>query len=161
MNGMSLILKEAHKKGYRVTSKGNVIGLRGHELSRNTISTSGYHFFTIRYKGLRSVVMTHRLQAYQKFGDKIFEGGIVVRHFNGNSIDNSVGNIKIGSQSQNQMDRSKSYRVNNASNPKHNHSVILEDRANGMTYSEIMDKHNISSKGTISFIINKSLYKER
>lgn len=40
--------------------------------------------------------MIHRLQAYQKFGDKIYEDGIVVRYLNGDRYDNSYDNIGIG-----------------------------------------------------------------
>ena len=38
---------------------------------------------------------------------------------------------------------------------------IYDDLKSGKTYSEIMEKHNISSKGTLSFMKNKSIeYKE-
>ena len=39
--------------------------------------------------------------------------------------------------------------------------LIYEDLKNGIPYTEIMNKHNISSKGTLSFMKNKSMeYKE-
>lgn len=87
----------------------------------------------------------------------MFEEGIVVRHFNGNPLDNSEDNILIGTQSENMQDIPKEKRVLNASNPIYNHEDILSDRYSGMTYKEIMLKYNIKSKGTISFIVNKSL----
>jgi Mor family transcriptional regulator len=34
---------------------------------------------------------------------------------------------------------------------------IINDRKIGYTYKELMGKYNITSKGTISFIINKAL----
>ena len=61
-------------------------------------SSKGYLSFNIRLskgsKPTRSFV--HRLQAFQKFGEKIFKDGIVVRHLNGVSTDNSYDNIGIG-----------------------------------------------------------------
>lgn len=48
-------------------------------------------------------------------------------------------------------------RIINASNPTHNHEAIIKDRAEGYTYKQLMEKYGISSKGTISFILNKSL----
>jgi len=106
-----LITKLSVDKGYSVDKDGKVFNKDGQEISIGK-SKKGYLSFNIRVeKGsnpTRSFV--HRLQAYQKFGDKIFETGIVVRHLNGIS-----------------------------------------------TFSEIMAKHGISSKGTISFILKKSL----
>lgn len=55
------------------------------------------------------------------------------------------------------LDIPKEIRVINASNPTHDHEAIIKDRKNGYTYKELMGKYGISSKGTISFIINKAL----
>ena len=101
----------------------------------------------------------------------IFEKGIVARHLDGNSLNNSWNNIRIGTPSDNQMDRDESCRKNSAtiaSRKMQNNirsyeerCLIYEDLKNGISYSEIMNKHNISSKGTLSFMKNKSLeYKE-
>ena len=51
-----------------------------------------------------------RLQAFQKFGYKIYEQGIVVRHLNSDRGDDSWDNIDIGTQSQNLMDMPKEQR---------------------------------------------------
>lgn len=34
---------------------------------------------------------------------------------------------------------------------------IREDRANGMSYIDLMTKYNISSKGTLSYIVNRRI----
>lgn len=52
----------------------------------------------------RNYVYEHRLVAFQKFGIKVFEDKIVVRHLNGNKLDNSPENIMIGSQNDNIKD---------------------------------------------------------
>lgn len=153
----SSITKYAYLKGYRVTKEGKLIGLKGNERSLNLCS-NGYLNATIRNgKNSCSRLWVHKLQAYQKFGEKTLIDGIVVRHFDGNPLNNEWDNILIGTQSDNMMDIPKKERILNASNPSHNHKAILEDRKNGMTYKEIMSKHSISSKATVSFIINKSL----
>ena len=66
-------------------------------------------------------------------------------------------NIKTVTLSDNSLDIPKEKRVLNASNPKHDHEKIIQDFKNGYKYKEIMEKYGIKSKGTISFIINKSL----
>ena len=76
---------------------------------------------------------------------------------NGDSTDNTYDNIGIGTESDNMMDVPKEKRIINASNPTYDHETILKDRKNGFTYKELMEKYSIPSKGTISFIINKSL----
>jgi len=156
-----LITKNSVDKGYSVDKDGKIFNKDGKQLSIGK-SLKGYLSFNIRLskgsKPTRSFV--HRLQAYQKFSEKIFKDGIVVRHLNGVSTDNSYDNIGIGTHSQNSLDVPKEKRIINASNPIHNHKDIINDRENGYTYKELMDKYNITSKGTISFIINKSLKKK-
>lgn len=147
---------QAYEMGYRIDAEGNVIGLKNGVLKCS--NDSGYYRFSIRVEGEHKTVKVHRLQAYQKYKNKMFKKGIVVRHKNGNPLDNSFENILIGTSSDNMMDRTKEQRILNASNPKHNHAEIIKDRnENNFTYKELMSKYNISSKGTISFIINKAL----
>ena len=49
-------------------------------------------------------VYFHRLQAYTKFGDALFEDGVVTRHGKGGPLDNSWDNINIGTQAANMKD---------------------------------------------------------
>lgn len=155
-----LITKTSFDRGYVVDKSGNVYNKDGKQISIGK-SKKGYFSFNIRLeKGVnptRSFV--HRLQAYQKFGDKIFEAGIVVRHLNGESTDNSYENIGIGTYSDNSLDVPKEKRIQQSSkaNLKYDHKAIINDRENGLSFNEIMIKHGISSKGTISFILKKSL----
>ena len=163
-------LIEAYNKGYRITKKGDVIGLRGRKLSPRI--RYGYKQFCTRFEsGERYIVNYHRLQAYQKFGDKMFREGIVVRHLDGSSLNNSWDNIAIGTESDNSMDKDPQVRkkvatiasrkMQNNIRSYEERCLIYEDLKNGIPYSEITNKHNISSKGTLSFMKNKSEeYKE-
>ena len=72
----------AYKKGYRVLMDGTPISKRNH---LNGTNCGGYIRLSIRIEGKKEYIMVHRLQAYQKFGDKMFENGLVVRHLNNNS----------------------------------------------------------------------------
>lgn len=155
-NRQVFIIKEAYNKGYRINKQEIVLNTLNKELKPN-IKKTGYYTFSIRINGRVSNVFVHKLQAYQKYGNTLFNNDIVVRHYNGNSLDNSEDNILIGTQSDNMMDKSEINRKLDASNPKYNHEDILKSKEEGLSYSEIMLKYNISSKGTISFIVNKSL----
>ena len=53
--------------------------------------------------GARTVYF-HSLLAYQLYGERYFEKGIVARHLNGNSLDNSPTNIILGTQKDNRAD---------------------------------------------------------
>lgn len=93
---------------------------RVHPLPSNGITiTNGYREINIRtldketrklvkkymLKGSnRNYVYEHRLVALKKFGPKIFENKVVVRHINGDKLDNSPDNIMIGSQNDNIKD---------------------------------------------------------
>lgn len=146
----------AYSKGYRIDIDGFCLNPKGVVLKGQT-NNNGYKDFSVRVNGKSTRVTFHRLQAYQKYGDKLFKPEILVRHKNGICHDNSFSNILIGTTHDNAMDIPKELRVIRASNPRHNHQEIISDRNNGLTYEKIMKKHSISSKGTISFIINKSL----
>lgn len=104
-------------------------------------------------------VSIHRLQAYQKFGDDIYEEGIEVRHLDGIRTNNSYENIEIGTSSDNKFDipiEIRKIKSSNA-NKKYSDELVLEIKEyynSGHTYKETMEKFNISSKGTLSYIIN-------
>jgi len=149
----------AFEKGYRIDEKGNAISHKGVLLKTQGIKKEYGHFSVRLVNGQSKKVFIHRLQAYQKYKKAMFADGIVVRHKNGIHTDNSFENILIGTHADNAMDIPKSKRILRASNPKHNHDSIISDHKAGMSYKKIMDKYSISSKGTLSFIINKSLAK--
>jgi hypothetical protein len=160
MSKQEEITRRSAERGYYVDKKGEVYNSNYLKLSLSK-SGKGYLSFNIRLNSgensTRSFV--HRLQAFQKFGEEIFKEGIVVRHLNGDSTDNSYDNIAIGTQSDNVLDVPKENRIKNSSNAnkKYDHKAILKDREDGLSFSEIMAKHGISSKGTVSFIIKQSL----
>jgi len=101
-------LQIAYERGFRVTKNGCLIGLRRRRVG--SINNDGYETTTILNNNKRIYIQTHRLQAYQKYGDKLFEDGIVVRHLNGNKLDNSWNNIAIGTPKDNTMDIPKEIR---------------------------------------------------
>ena len=63
-----------------------------------------YLKFGLTINGKRLYIPIHRLQAFQKFGMKMFEPGIEVRHLNNNNYDNSWDNIALGTRSENMLD---------------------------------------------------------
>ena len=155
----------AFTKGYKICKKGNVYNPNS-KLMKGNKSSKGYITFCIRFEKKPTNISIHRLQAYQKYGDKIFEEGIQVRHFIGDSLDNSWDNILIGTVSDNHMDKSKKVRTEVATNASRAYQdksrayedrcLIYDDLMKGVSYKEIMIKHKVSSKGTLSFMKNKS-----
>lgn len=84
---------------------------------------------------------------------------MMVRHLDGNYLNNSESNIDLGTNSDNMMDIPKGVRVSRSSNASKKYSdelaqAIKLDKENGMSYKELMIKYDISSKGTLSYIIN-------
>lgn len=151
----------AVEKGYTIDKDGNVYGLKGKILEGYL--HNGYKCFNIRDKNNKTVyIFYHRFQAYCKFGNKIYEKGTLVRHLDGNPLNNSISNLELGTQHDNIMDQPKEVRIKKASNANKVYSdeiveQIIKDRENGLSYQELMKKYNISSKGTLSYIINKRL----
>lgn len=100
----------AYNKGYYITPDGTAMGLKGFPL-RVKPNNWGRLEFTIRDGQRYRSIKVHRLQAYQKFGQKLYEPDMVVRHQDNNYLNNSWDNILIGTQSQNMMDLSAEERI--------------------------------------------------
>ncbi len=156
------VLFEAKKKGYYVHNNGNVFSSRKQISLRK--AQERYHF-TIRYYGQRTTIAVHKFVGYLKYGDEIFKDGIVVRHLDGNSLNNSWENIGIGTHSDNMMDIPKTIRIKKAINASKKIrkfsdaevQEILKDRKSGMTFEKICEKYN-TSKSTLSYFFNKAYY---
>lgn len=146
-------------KGYTVDEYGRLFNKLGVEVI-GSVDNNGYRATGMRTPDNRVVrVYFHRMVAYAKFKDKIYQNGTVVRHLDGNPLNNSWDNIDIGSYSDNMMDIPKSIRVANArlANMKYDEDMvdmIKSLRSKGLKYTDIMKETGISSKGTISYIIN-------
>jgi len=110
-------------------------------------------------KGKHTKLFIHRFLMYVRYGNKIFNYD-TIRHLDGNKLNNSDSNLKLGSQKENMLDKPKDKRKKWTSHPTYNHVAIIKARDGGMTYKEIMEKYNIKSKSTVSRIINKSLAQE-
>lgn len=149
----------AIQKGYKIDING-VAYSKNRRLSV-VKSRGGYLYFSVRdFNGKRVNIFVHRLQAYQKFGDKILEECVVVRHLNNNSCDNSNANIDIGTQSENMMDRDRVNRLNQAIYAssflkKYDNSTIRDFHSISNSYKKTMNEFNITSKGTLWHILNR------
>lgn len=156
MNLKKALLK-AYQKGYRVKD-GIAYNPKGESLS-GTLDSSGYIMFS---PTKFDKVFIHRLVAYQKYGDRIFEDGIQVRHKDNNKLNNFEDNILIGNQSQNMMDIPKQQRRINASKQgkKHPHDEIIDFYNESRSYQQTMQQFELSSKGTLYYILKKSMASE-
>jgi hypothetical protein len=152
---------EAYKKGYRVTESGEVISPKGKVLVKLE-DKKGYFRFGIKCEDVNYTVTIniHRLQAFQKYGMKLFRDGMEVRHKNGNKKDNSWENILIGTHSDNMMDIPEQVRLEKALHAtsfcrKYDKEEVKEFyEENGKSYKKTMEKFNISSKGSLHYILN-------
>lgn len=112
--------------------------------------------------GVSRPIFVSRLVAYIKYGDKIFEKGIQVRHLDGDSTNNDSNNIAIGTQSENMMDKPEEERIRLAHNAlkyyrKFNDKQLQNIREfyrETRSYKQTMEKFNIVSKGTLNYIIH-------
>lgn len=159
----------AYEAGFRITKEGEILSHTGNLISGYVKDFApGYflRYFSVRFENKPTCAAVHKLQAYQKFGADVLEEGIVVRHRDGNSLNNSFNNILIGTMSDNMMDRCEVDRVSYAliaakSNRKLSEQQVRslrEDRELGFTYKQLMNKYNIA-KSTISYIVNNKTYK--
>jgi hypothetical protein len=102
MSKSNIILKDCYNKGYRIKD-GKIFSPSKKEL-KGRISKIGYKEFSYYYKKKCERVRVHRLVAYQKYKEKIFNKYIQVRHLDNNCLNNMEKNIAIGTQSENKYD---------------------------------------------------------
>lgn len=146
------------KRGYMVTEEGVALNPKGFKVGY--INHSGYIEIKIRIDKKSVAIPVHRLQAFQKYGEKLFINGTVTRHLNGNPLDNSWENIVIGSHSENMMDIPEQIRIKKAKHAasflkKYNDEEVIEFHELCKSYKQTMNKFGISSKGTLNYILNK------
>ncbi|MDD5008393.1 MAG: HNH endonuclease [Syntrophorhabdaceae bacterium] len=154
--------------GYHVKRNGDVVSSLGRIL-KPWITRNGYFAIEVNCpsREVTGFVPIHRIVAYQKFGTKIFECGMYVRHLNNNRLDNSFDNIGIGTQSQNCLDRlplDRHLHARHAAFGLRKLSLdkvdeLRRDRLSGMTYKMLMKKYHIV-KSTVSYIVNGKTYKD-
>jgi hypothetical protein len=150
----------AFAKGYRVSPDGQTVTSRRGYVRKLCKKNGEYRVVTVSIHRRVYPVMVHRLQAYQHFGEAIFAAECV-RHLDGNPANNAVGNLALGTASENMMDipadiRLSKARIASAAATKHDHAEVLEFYRATKSYAKTMRKFGISSKGTISFIVRKS-----
>lgn len=156
----------AIKKGYKIDKDG--VCYKNDSIIKGCMGNRPYKAINIRLKGTRKQIRisVHRLQAYLKFGSKIFEDNVVVRHLDNNSLNNSWDNIAIGTRSMNMLDvpqdirkgrALKSSKLRRKLNTKQYKSIFL-DRNSGMKLRELSKKYKISMS-TASYILNYKTYK--
>lgn len=157
----------AYEKGYRasfVDQKSVIISSIGTNMKLRP-TKNGYLYFRIRVNNPRRMINihVHSLVAYQKYGDAILNEDMVTRHRDGNKLNNSYNNILIGTMSENMLDIPKKIRVKHATNAAsyirkftdEEENEIREMHKNCDSYKQVMEKYEITSKGTLHYILNK------
>ena len=109
----NLALIEVCQKGYEVIN-GEILNHLNKKINF-ILTKKGYPIISVSIWNTRYPVKVHRLVAYQKFGNAVFEKGIEVRHLNGNKLDFSFENILIGTAKENSQDKPKEKRLKCAS----------------------------------------------
>ena len=145
----------AKQRGYKVTEDGVFCGVRNNILIHKN---KGYLCVSIKVDGKNRWLFAHRLQAYQKYGDDIYQKGICVRHLNGDKSDNSLENIAIGTNRDNMMDKPKAERrriANLASRQtiKYNKNEVIEYYNNCNRSRKKTIEHFGMSKAGLHYIL--------
>lgn len=156
----------AYNRGYRISIDGSIINPKGKILKGN-IRTANRKYsqlvFTLKVDGKSKHCGVHRLQAYQKYGNKIYGNRILVRHIDGNYLNNSFDNIEIGNHLDNYLDIPQHKREEHLNNmrlkrkPKYSQELINSIKREydlGMPKTVISNKYKLSIN-SITYILKK------
>lgn len=98
--GNRLIIK-AYEIGFKALEDGTIISHKGKTVGSERPDGRVHFAVTNDDLGVSRSILAHRFIAYQLYGDKLFEEGIVVRHLNDDPSDNRFENIALGTREQN------------------------------------------------------------
>lgn len=151
----------AFERGYSVSPNGLVVNKSG-QLVKVSINSEGYMIFGIgsTVKNTFKNISVHRLQAFMKFGVLMYKYD-VVRHLDGDRLNNSIDNISVGSYIDNYNDISKKDRkeiikkmaITKRALSKTDINSIFKLKKDGMLQCEIAKQYGLSA-GHISNILN-------
>lgn len=163
MGTRSEAVVQAYNKGYRVNEDGSVISHKGVDRKTRITFRRSYKLLTFNVSIGRSKVPVpvHRLVAYQKFKEEMLKPGVVVRHIDGNSLNNKPSNIAIGTVSENALDIPKIDRIKRAraaglarSLPECVWLEIELYHVSGVGYKKLAKQYNVSLS-TLSYRLSK------
>jgi hypothetical protein len=152
--------------GYHTDASGNLFK-KDRVSKANKIHPNGYRILQTKVSGKNVYVPIHRIVAYQKYGDQIFDPCIEVRHLDGNKLNNHPDNIVIGTHSENMFDvpiEIRMHRTRKGALKTRRFSYeeaeqIRMDHSRGLSYKDLSAKYKIG-KSTISYIINRKTYSD-
>lgn len=156
-------IKVAYQKGYRAANNGDIISPKGNTLNPmvKMMGKIPYFMFHVRVDGIIVSIPYHRFIAYQKYGDIVF-GCDVIRHLDGNSTNNALNNIEMGTYQENSLDIPKEIRVAQAKHAS-SYVTVFDDKtvksikqyhSQTNSYKMTMEKFGISSKATLHNILH-------
>ena len=137
------VIRDAVGMGYKVTPCGQLYRPDGRKIPCKLYGNQKYPTgYIVSYS-----IPLHKFVAYYWYGEDAFKVGVQTRHINGDTLDLSLSNIKVGTSSENQLDKCKSVRVMaakkaRASQPHPNNRLLTSEQA-----SEIRDYYKENKKG--------------
>ena len=147
---------------YTIDDSGVLKNIQGEKVG--SLNRQGYEKIQITLGGKSKEVFTHRIQAFKKFGRKLFDKGMQVRHLNDIKTDNCVDNIELGTAKDNYQDRGQqkikeAQKVATEASKVYSNKLVKEIKQyykeNNNAQKQTMLKYNISSTGTLWYILNK------
>ena len=93
----------AFNRGFRIREN-NIVSPHGRVLSNKIYKGANYPKFNIHVNGDTYALPIHKLAAYQFFGDAAFAVNVDVRHLDGDKLNFSKENIRLGTRRQNALD---------------------------------------------------------
>lgn len=104
-------IRYAVTAGYHVADDGTVCGPKGILKPSLRGRSVKYWHFKVGFAGQSRAIPVHRLAGYQRFGEAALQPGVHICHGDAGPLDNSVGNLRLGTASENEMDKSRETRV--------------------------------------------------
>lgn len=156
--------------GYKITVEGVAISPTGLERKLRCNKDDNrrtYWHFTVQdpITKISRPVPVHILQAIQKFGADAVKSADLVRHLDGDSLNNHYDNIALGTHTDNYMDRTPESRREHALKAARVQRKLSDEdvarlralHKTGRSGNSLAEEFGLS-KSTVSYIVNKKTY---
>jgi len=150
----------AYEKGYRVVGN-DVVGVTGQKLKLNASGKNYNPRFSVRGPNREHLkVEAGKLSAYQKFGDRIFDPNLVIRHSDSDPMNIRESNFELMTFEESEQlkgeETHKRCSKNAASHlKKYDNDAVREFYWKCKSYELTMKEFGIPSKGTLHYILHK------
>ncbi len=133
------IIVLAHEMGYRIRDS-KCFNPKGKSIGTFNPYRGRYMEFILKRDGVYYHIRFHQLLAYQKYGSEMFKEGLIIRHKDGDGLNNTEDNILLGTDKENASDIPSELRKQRSQSAKETKEKMKDGLRDQILHSHEVEK---------------------